>query len=212
MGGTGSYPMVFRPTCCACVDGTLLPSSPKGSVGEYQVNTTAEEYDGMVILEDGMRSIHKAAYDGDAEKVIVYLQHGSSVDALNSNCLTPLHLASANGHEAVVRALLAWNADVNVAAPTDNATPLHMASEAGHDGVVQQLIAASADVCACTKDGCTALHQASRMSHTGAALTLMEGGADLNASNCYGYTPFTMAEDWGTCAMANLLSEHGGHR
>ena len=55
-------------------------------------------------------------------------------------------MACQNGHEGVVRLLLAHAAtDVNQATTTDGATPLFIACNEGHEGVVRLLLEKGAD-------------------------------------------------------------------
>ncbi|OMO66034.1 hypothetical protein COLO4_30807 [Corchorus olitorius] len=59
---------------------------------------------------------------------------------LDSRNRSPLHLASAEGHEQVVRALLAANPDACLVFDDEGNIPLHLAIMRGHMGVIQELI------------------------------------------------------------------------
>jgi ankyrin repeat protein len=78
---------------------------------------------------------------------------------------TPLWWAAENGHEAVVKVLIAAGADVN---KSDNygRTLLYWAVRYGHEAVVKMLIAAGADVNKAdiydTRVGCQQSHQHGR--------------------------------------------------
>ena len=93
-------------------------------------------------------------------------------------------LASQKGHQEVVKALIAANADVNAkeAKEVNSFTALILASELGHQEVVQALIAANADVNAKTSYGLTALMAASQNGHHQVVQVLIAAKADVNAS------------------------------
>ena len=62
------------------------------------------------------------------EVVLLLLEHGAFVDALDHKGRTPMHYASLLGQEAAVRALLMYNADVMIKTP-DGYTALDLASD-----------------------------------------------------------------------------------
>ena len=80
--------------------------------------------------------------------VVALLAAGADANAegiFDSGDYTPLGIAAGREHEAVVRALIAGGADVNLADP-DGYTPLCTAAECGHEAVVIALLEAGADV------------------------------------------------------------------
>ena len=92
---------------------------------------------------------------------LLVIQHPQD---LNSGCfenaLTPLHLASKEGHEKISRDLLEHGADIT-GKTEDGRTPLHVASQLGREELSHLLLEHGADAKAQTKDGSTPLHLAS---------------------------------------------------
>jgi ankyrin repeat protein len=101
---------------------------------------------------------------------------------------TPLHIASEQDHEAVVRLLLDRGADVRAALPSGR-TPLHIASQEGHAAVVRLLLDRGADVRAALPSGWTPLHIASLEGHEPVVRLLLDRGADVTAAATDGRTP-----------------------
>eukprot|EP00282_Hemiselmis_andersenii_P014912 CAMPEP_0114128332 /NCGR_PEP_ID=MMETSP0043_2-20121206/10874_1 /TAXON_ID=464988 /ORGANISM="Hemiselmis andersenii, Strain CCMP644" /LENGTH=168 /DNA_ID=CAMNT_0001221511 /DNA_START=62 /DNA_END=564 /DNA_ORIENTATION=- len=91
--------------------------------------------------------LQHAAYRGDVNKVqSLLVESGANPDEIDSLGRTILIHAAAQGHEEVVRALLAAGADVNFAPTTgDGRTALHWAAANGHRGCCELLQAAGAD-------------------------------------------------------------------
>lgn len=74
------------------------------------------------------------------------------------------------------------------------------------------MLARGAPVNAVDEQGCTPLHIVAWRGSVPMARILVEGGADLMAKSAGGYTPFAMAQDWGTASMCQFLSELGAGR
>ena len=72
------------------------------------------------------------------------IEHGADSDHAYNNGLTPLHLASQEGHDQIVRFLLDRGADTN-SPNSDGWTPLYLASQRGHDNIVRLLLEHGAD-------------------------------------------------------------------
>jgi hypothetical protein len=125
----------------------------------------------------------------------------------NDENSTGLHLASENGHEAVVKLLLETKADVNVQ-DNDGGTALYLAARHGHEAVVKLLLEAKADVN--VQDnyvGVTALHRAALNGHEAVVKLLLEAKTDVNVRNDYGMTALYLAARHGHEAVVKLLLE-----
>jgi ankyrin repeat domain-containing protein 50 len=91
-------------------------------------------------------------------------KHNINLNQKDSTGQTALHWAARSGHEAVVRLLLAYKADVN-AQDQWGWTALLRAAEGGHEAVVRLLLAYKADVNAQDQWGWTALLEAAEGGH-----------------------------------------------
>eukprot|EP00928_Gymnodinium_smaydae_P071741 TRINITY_DN5523_c0_g3_i1.p1 TRINITY_DN5523_c0_g3~~TRINITY_DN5523_c0_g3_i1.p1 ORF type:complete len:345 (+),score=36.65 TRINITY_DN5523_c0_g3_i1:58-1035(+) len=193
------------PLCCQLIQGRSLPTFDEARMISNEGRSLVDGTD--------RTTLHQAACEGNVGDVIMYLESGVSVDLQTGDGVTPLHHAVANGHSQVVQVLLSAGASVNCTDSSGN-SPLHHASSHGYCEAARELIAHGALVNACDLQQMMPLHWAARMSHEAVAVVLLEAGAELNAKSGHGagYTPFAMAEDWGTAAMASLLAERGGIR
>ncbi len=121
-----------------------------------------------------------------------------------------LQRAAGKGDDAVVRKLLAANADVNAAAAGyEGPTALQAAAEGGHLEVVKRLLAANADVnaAAADDDGSTALQAAAERGHLEVVERLLAANADVNAAaaNHYGRTALQAAAEGGHLEVVERL-------
>ena len=163
-------------------------------------------------------ALHKAAREGDADRVRKLLDAGADVNGRNSSKAvkllsggtplqwTSLHYAAYYGHLEIAEILISRGADLDADDPYYS-TPLYLAVEEGHPEVVEFLISKGAKVnVKSSSSGYTPLHRA-----VGAvALMLLEKGAKVNARDNDGKTALdqaTWSDNGGTAA---LLRKHGG--
>ena len=81
--------------------------------------------------------IHNAALNGSLATVEQLLRNGTSIEDMDGNKHTSLHLAAQSGHTRVV---LLRNGASTEAANVYNYTPLHHAVKDGHTGIVELLL------------------------------------------------------------------------
>jgi len=70
--------------------------------------------------------LHIAARLGNADNVLLLLQHGASPDATTKDLYTALHIASKEGHEDVVAVLLDHAANQLLVTKVQTARPSHI--------------------------------------------------------------------------------------
>ena len=140
------------------------------------------------------------------------LQTGGEVDVTTRHGVTPLALASARGHAAVVERLLAGGADPNRASPQGE-TPLMVAARTGVVDSVTALLRHGADAAVDAREGWrgqTALMWAAAEGHVAVVARLVAAGADVDVrSDAGGFTPLAFAVRAGHGAAFEALVEAG---
>jgi ankyrin repeat protein len=121
-----------------------------------------------------------AARDGNARMAALLINHGASVDAIDSGGAAPLHHAAARGRAAVVGLLIKAGATVGIL-DGSGVSPLMAAAFGGYPGCIRRLCAAAPEeVNRATKDGRSSLMVAieGEAPLAEAIQALLEGGAD----------------------------------
>ena len=137
----------------------------------------------------GNAPLHRAAFRGHKDIVILLLQNGAEVNVSNKVKETPLHKAVDVGSMDIMKILLEHGANPNPLGKDDMA-PLHIASRYRESPeALSILIEHGADVSIVGGDGRQPLHVASANHNKEAALILLENGADINAKDKEGFTP-----------------------
>jgi ankyrin repeat protein len=99
-----------------------------------------------VDTADGMTALHWAARRGDVAAAVQLITSGAALEATTRvGDYTPLHVASKEGHGAIVKALLDAGANAK-AVTTSKTTALHLAAGAGSVEAVTALLDRGADV------------------------------------------------------------------
>ena len=149
-----------------------------------------------------------AALHGHMTMVKTLLALGADANQRHAKTLmNALHIASANGHAALIPLLLDGGARVD-AQDNQRWTPLMFAAQEGHSAVIAALLAAGAALDHCDDLGCSALMQAARRGHRDAVQTLLEQGADANLIADWA-TPLVMAAAAGQVEVVQLLLDAG---
>jgi len=102
-----------------------------------------DQFDIECATEGGFRGLHAAATNGSLSAVKALLQKKAEINATTLGGVTPLMLAAANGHKAVVEEFLRYdNIDVSLRAPTARASrqAQEIASGFGHHEIAEMII------------------------------------------------------------------------
>ncbi|XP_037955613.1 ankyrin repeat and sterile alpha motif domain-containing protein 1B-like [Teleopsis dalmanni] len=135
------------------------------------------------------------------------LRRGPGVNVQDSGGYSALHHACINGHNDIVRLLLAHEASPNLP-DSRGSSPLHLAAWAGHQEIVKMLLShpyRPANPNLQTIEHETPLHCAAQHGHTGALAVLLAHDADPNMSNTRGETPLDLAAQYGRLLAVQML-------
>jgi ankyrin repeat protein len=172
--------------------------------------------------------LHKAASEGDADRVRELLDAGADVNVRNADKqrlqYTPLHWAAYYGHRDIAEILISRGADLDAEDPAYS-TPLYLAAEEGHLEVVTFLISKGAKVNVKSSwSGYTPLHRAAwgpvvrrfdpgtdeQPQYTEIVAFLIAKGAEINARDNDGKTALDQATWSDNDETSALLRKHGG--
>ena len=150
-----------------------------------------------------------AAKGGDVEALRNTIEAApTSIHWTDARGLTPLHVATAEGHEECITLLLEAKADVDARDAADR-TAIFYAARDGKLEIVERLLRAEADPDARNHQGMTPLFRACESGHPFAARALVAARADTNAKDNVGRTPCLVAaqlNNW-RCISELLLSD-----
>ena len=174
-----------------------------------EVLATTEAEDATV--DDVAGLVCDAAAHGSFECVLVLLRCGCGPSFPHGG-QTPLHLAAAGGHAAVVRLLLEWEADP-AATDDQGRTPLHLAAAHGHVRTLVTLLGRlRCNRFARDKNKHTALHAAVMGSHASCVRELLRGvhpAIKYVDKACAGATALHMAASLGHVRTVKKLLAGG---
>ena len=123
---------------------------------EYDTEGQEDEYDKRDYSSAEKRpAIHQLTLDGRIEKVQRMVEQGTDVNTIDAYGRTPLHIASAEGHNIDMGVLIDLGADIN-AQDKQGRTPLMYAAADGKGNAVALLVSKVVDVDIQDVDGMSA--------------------------------------------------------
>jgi ankyrin repeat protein len=187
----------------------FLESKAKVSASSQAMMTSGNYRDYSQRVPRQMTGVHLGAYFGLKEAMITLLKNGLNPNLKDTYGRTPLSWAAENGHETVVRLLLATDGvDPDSRDSGSEQTPLSWAAENGHESIVRLLLAKDGiDPDSRTANGRTPLSWAARNGHEAVVrLLLATDGVDPDfGDSVYRLTPLSWAARNGHEAVVRLL-------
>ena len=148
-----------------------------------------------------------AAYHGELQQVIEWLQQGRHVDAPDKDGDGLLHAAASGGRLRVAKELLKRGASIDLRA-AHGITALMSAAMEGQHAMVRLLLEHKASIDLQSAAGGTALMAAAIEGHTECVQELLEAGASTELRDQFGRTALQIAESEDHAAVAESLRQH----
>jgi ankyrin repeat protein len=158
--------------------------------------------DPNAVSPDGLPGLVLAVRDGSLKAAGLLLsQNKTQIDARSPQDESALMMAALNGHEELVKALIAKGADVN----KTGWTPLHYAATKGHSSIIKVLLEKSAYIDAESPNKSTPLMMAAMYGTFEAVKLLIDEGADILLKNDLNLTALDFARQANRSDSAALL-------
>lgn len=163
-------------------------------------------------------SLHLAAKYGNVYAVELLLKKGMDTGVRDreakmflesSEGVTPISFAAGNGHERVVRILLANG--VSSDNDDESVTPLWRAARGDHSKVVRVLLEAGADVNAKDRYGQSALLWGASSGSVDVVQVLLDNGASIDSQDNFQHTPLYDASYYGHEKVVKMLLVKGAN-
>ena len=152
--------------------------------------------------------LHYAASSGDIEECYrLIVEEGASVNSLNANRSTPLHIAAQKGYYTMVEMLLEQGADVNMKESFEIGAyiPLIHSVKGNHLQITELLLAHGSDPNETDTGGLTPLHYCGRLAdHESMARLLLSKGADPNRLDKDGFNCAYWAKECGNKSFLRI--------
>jgi ankyrin repeat protein len=145
---------------------------------------------------------------GDPSVALDLLHSGADLNVGGSTGRTPLMIAASEGHNVLVKSLVACGASADAVGKKDM-TALHEAASNGHGEVVVTLLDAGAKVDAVTIDGVTPLMCAAAWGYLKVVQILINHGSQSRLRDTRGATAQDIAHEKGEDAIADFLQNAG---
>ena len=143
--------------------------------------------------------MHLAIIGGHTRIAELILNQGSSsIEVLDTDGNSPLHLAVRSNNAGTVELLLRKGALTEVIDEDDN-TPLHLALKGGYTGIAELIIGQQGfPIDAVDNDGNSPLHLAAQKGYYSLVTLLLSKGASSSAVNKSSQRPYSLAPNYNT--------------
>jgi uncharacterized protein len=160
-------------------------------------------FDPNTVNAQGLTGLYLALRDSSLKVAQVLIDWPkTNIEVRTQQDESPLMMAALRGQTAVVRKLIARDADVN----KPGWTPLHYAATSAHLDIIDLLLENHAYIDAESPNGTTPLMMAAQYGSPEAVKLLLEAGADASLKNQRGLGAIEFAQQGGRRDSAELIA------
>ncbi|WP_058535689.1 ankyrin repeat domain-containing protein [Legionella saoudiensis] len=153
--------------------------------GLSKLSATHPVTNNIAQREEQVNLCFLASMRGEAKIVDEAAKNGANVEFTDKNGMTPVMIATLQGHDAVINVLAKHNANLDVVDEESGRTPLHYAIADKYTKVITCLAQHQADLNARDRKMCTPLILAVSRGNVEAVAELIKFGADASQSIAY---------------------------
>jgi len=158
---------------------------------------------------DSFSALGEASRLGFVAVVRILLNFGASPSVSTNDKTSPLHAASFEGFDEIVRLLVSSNSSIVNAKDIDGVTPLMLGAQENRVDVIKTLLEANANIDESDNTGSTALMVAVGSNHVESVSALLQASPDLSLRNNRGCTVLWISAASGNESIAQMLLSNG---
>ena len=162
-----------------------------------------------LINKENENPLHLACENSQIHLIKSLLVSNTNINSMNTQGLSPLHVAVIKGNVEVTELLINEGADIELKDSQYGSSPLLHACQNGRVNIVKLLIEKGANVKSESTSGTNALHFATQSGNIKVVELVIDGIGDVNSKDINGMTALHLAAETGNLKLLDVLIGKG---